>query len=185
MQRSGQKSKMERKKTGSVGSLLQSGLQCLGAMPLFCWDRSDFAAGFRAARISLLMLIPHAWPWQARKSVPQKITCHMPIGLSALRQSLCVRKVDIFIASRDHQSQISVSDHFVYRTGKKLGMSGFIPPVDSQLSYSKPKPLLVTLAITHSNCQPARVDNSKGKLSVCFNLKLESWWKRDFSCRNQ
>lgn len=62
MQRSGQKSKMERKKMGSAGSLLQSGLQYLGAMPLFCWDRWDFAPGFRAATISLLMLFTHTWP---------------------------------------------------------------------------------------------------------------------------
>lgn len=62
MLRSGLKSKVERKKTDSVGSLLQSGLQCLGPMPLFCWDQWDFALGFRTARISLLMLITHAWP---------------------------------------------------------------------------------------------------------------------------
>ena len=104
----------------------------------------------------------------------------MSVGLS-VKTVFSVRKADMFIASKDHQ--ISVSDHFVYRAGGKLGMSGFIPHVDSQLPYSKPKPLLVTLSVTNSNCQPARVDNSRGKLSVCFNLKLESWWKRDFSCR--
>jgi len=48
---------MERKKMSLLGSLLRSGLQGLGAMPLFCWDRWDFSLGFRAARISLLMLI--------------------------------------------------------------------------------------------------------------------------------
>lgn len=31
-------------------------------MPLFCWDQWDFSLGFTAARISLLMLITHAWP---------------------------------------------------------------------------------------------------------------------------
>lgn len=107
--------------------------------------------------------------------------CHMLVWLGMKAVFMCQK--GIFIASKDHQSHTSLSDHFVYREGGKLGMSGFIPHVESQLSYLKAKPLLVILSVTTSNCQPARVDNSRGKLSVCFNSKPESWWEGDFSCR--
>lgn len=51
-------------------------------------------------------------------------------------------------------------------------MSEFIPHVDSQLSFSEPKPLLVTLQSPPATAR--QPDNSRGKLPVCFSLKLES-----------
>lgn len=107
----------------------------------------------------------------AISSASKQNLCHMTVELSMKPVFMCQKGRDTLNASEVLQSQISLSDPCVYRAGGKLGMSGFIPHVDSQLSYSEPKPLLVTLPATNSNCQPAKADNSRGKLPVCFSPK--------------